>query len=149
MLMQRKKLAESQAKTRYDMQGNLEGAKAQSENLEYVMAQVEAMKTTNKALKQQYGKIDIDKIERLQDEMADLMDMGKELQESMGRAYDLPEDVDESELDAELEALGAEMQYEQQSGIGETPGFLQDEVPTFVDAPPEQSKVQEPAGGVG
>ena len=131
------------------MQGNLEGAKAQSENLEYVMAQVEAMKTTNKALKQQYGKVDIDKIERLQDEMADLMDVGKELEESLSRAYGLPEDVDESELDAELDALGEEMQYEQEAGIGETPGFLQDEVPTFVDAPPQQSKVQEPAGGVG
>jgi charged multivesicular body protein 5 len=110
------------------------------------------MKTTNKALKQQYGKINIDKIEQMQDEMADLMEVGNEIQESISRAYDIPDDVDEAELDAELEALGEDMAYEQEMGIGDsTPGFLQDEVapPTFIDEPPEQGKVKEAAGGVG
>jgi charged multivesicular body protein 5 len=105
------------------------------------------MKTTNKELKKQYGKVDIDKIERLQDEMADLMDVGNEIQESLSRAYDLPDDVDEEELDAELELLGAEMEMEAQQsvGAGEVPDFLKDEVPDFVDEPVEQGKVQEAA----
>jgi charged multivesicular body protein 5 len=86
----------------------------------------------------------------MQDEMADLMEMGNDINESISRAYDVPEDVDEAELDAELEALGEDMLYEQQSGVGESvPGFLQDEVPQFVDEPPEQGKVKEAAGGVG
>ena len=31
-------------------------------------------------------------------------------------------------------------------GSGEVPGFLQDEVPSFVDEPPEGAKVKEAAG---
>ena len=119
------------------------------DNLKNVMTTVDTMKTTNKALKQQYGKINIDKIEKMQDEMADLMEMGNEINESISRAYDVPEDVDEAELDAELEAMGEDMVFESEQGIGETPGFLQDEVPTFIDEPPEAGKVKEAAGGVG
>ena len=93
--------------------------------------------------------MDIDQIERLQDEMADLMDVGNEIQESLSRAYDVPEDVDEADLDAELEALGEETMFESSMGESAMPGFLQDEVapPQFVDKPPEEAKVKEPAGG--
>jgi charged multivesicular body protein 5 len=111
------------------------------------MTQVDAMKSTNKELRRQYGKIDIDKIERLQDEMADLMDMGNDIQESLARSYDIPDEVDEEELDAELEALGLEQEMELEMG-GQVPGFLQDEVvPEFVDEPPQtEDKVKEAAG---
>lgn len=121
------------------------------DNLKNVMTTVDAMKTTTKTLKKQYGKIDIDKIERMQDEMADLMDIGNEINESISRAYDIPEDVDEAELDAELEALGEESMFENQMGEEAMPSFLQDEVapPSFIDEPPEQGKVKEAAGGVG
>ena len=115
-----------------------------TENLKNVMTTVDVMKQTNKSLKQQYGKIDIDKIERMQDEMADLMEMGNDIQESISRSYDVPEDVDEAELDAELEALGDEM--EMGYGEAETPSFMVDEVPQFIDeAPNTGDKVQEPA----
>jgi charged multivesicular body protein 5 len=68
----------------------------------------------------------------------------------LGRAYDVPEDVDEAELDAELEALGQEAEFDAASGVGvgEMPSFMQDEVapPQFVDEPPETGKVKEAAG---
>ena len=81
--------------------------------------------------------------------MQDLMEAGNEIQESLGRSYDVPEDVDEAELDAELEALGEEVEFEISLGVGvgeEMPGFMKDEVPTFVDEPPETGKVKEAAG---
>ena len=120
-----------------------------TDNLKNVMTTVDAMKTTNKTLKQQYGKIDVDKIERMQDEMQDLLEMGNDIQESMARSYDVPEDVDEAELDAELEALGEDVDFESGlgQGVGEMPGFMQSEVPTFVDEPPEQGKVMKEAAG--
>ncbi len=123
-----------------------------TDNLKNVMTTVDALKTTNKTLKQQYGKINVDKIEKMQDEMADLMEMGNEINESISRAYDLPEDVDEAELDAELEAMGEDMMFEQEQGtaVGEMPGFMQEgEMPQFIDERPDQGKVQEAAGGVG
>ena len=115
------------------------------DNLKNVMTTVDAMKQTNKSLKQQYGKINIDKIERMQDEMADLMDIGNDIQESISRSYDVPEDVDEAELDAELEALGEEVEFEN-FGAEATPSFMVDEVPQFIDeAPQAEGKAKEAA----
>ena len=149
-LLQRRKQYEGQ-RSQYESQSwNMEQASMLQDNLKNVMTTVDAMKTSNKTLKQQYGKIDIDKIERMQDEMQDLLEAGNEIQESLGRAYEVPEDVDEAELDAELEALGQEAEFEAASGLGEgeLPSFMQDEVapPQFVDEPPQTGKVKEAAG---
>jgi charged multivesicular body protein 5 len=120
------------------------------DNLRNTMTTVDAMKTTTKELKKQYGKIDIDKIDKLQDEMADLMDIGNEIQESISRSYDVPEDVDEAELDAELEALGEEVDLGESSyeGADSMPAFMMDQSapPQFIDEPPENNKVKEAAG---
>lgn len=146
-VLQRRKMYESQRDQLQQQSWNMEQAGMMQDNLKNVMTTVDAMKTTNKALKQQYGKINIDKIERMQDEMADLMDIGNDIQESISRSYDVPEDVDEAELDAELEALGDEVELE---GFGEaqgTPSFMVDEVPQFIDEPPQTSgPVKETAG---
>ncbi|KAK4939391.1 Vacuolar protein-sorting-associated protein 60 [Elasticomyces elasticus] len=149
-VLQQRKMYESQRDQLQQQSWNMEQAGVMQDNLKNVMTTVDAMKTTNKALKQQYGKINIDKIEQMQDEMADLMEVGNEINESISRAYDVPEDVDEAELDAELEALGEDMMFEQ-AGAESAPGFLQDEVapPQFVDEPPQHAQVKEAAGGVG
>jgi len=148
-VLQRRKMYEGQRDQLQQQSWNMEQANMMQDNLKNVATTVDAMKTTNKALKQQYGKIDIDKIERMQDEMQDLMDVGNEINESISRAYEVPEDVDEAELDAELEALGEET-YLEGVEAGGVPAFMQDEVPQFIDeAPEEAGKVKEAAGGVG
>lgn len=43
----------------------------------------------------------------LQDELEDMLEQANDVQEALGRSYGCP-DVDESELEAELEALGDE-----------------------------------------
>ncbi|KAI5788872.1 Snf7-domain-containing protein [Peziza echinospora] len=137
-ILQQRKLYESQREQLQQQSWNMEQAGMMQDNLKNVMVTVDALKSTNKELKKQYGKINIDKIEQLQDEMADLMDLGNEIQESISRSYDVPDDVDEAELDAELEALGEEMEWaggeaEMLGGGAESlPAFLQEEVPSFV-----------------
>jgi len=150
-VLQQRKMYEGQKDNLMQQSWNMEQAGMMQDNIKNVMTTVDAMKTTNKELKKQYGKIDIDKIEQMQDEMSDLMELGNEISESMGRAYDVPEDVDEAELDAELEALGEDMMLEQQAeSAGGVPSYLQDEVlPTFIDDPPEANKVAQPATGLG
>ncbi|KAH3659579.1 hypothetical protein OGATHE_005624 [Ogataea polymorpha] len=133
VLKQRKQL-EAQ-KDQLDAQSwNISQAQMTTENLKNTMITVDALKSSNKELKRTYGKIDIDKIEALQDEMLDLIDQSNELQDSLARSYDVPDDISESELDAELEALGDEIAED------ETPAYL--EMPTFVDEPiqPEQEE---------
>lgn len=148
-VLQQRKLYESQRDQLQSQVWNLESAGMMQDNLKNTMTTVDAMKTTTKELKKQYGKVNIDKIEQLQDEMADLMDVGNEIQDAISRSYDVPDEVDEAELDAELEALGEEQDFE---GLGleseGMPSFMNDELkaPEFVDEPPTHSKVKEAAG---
>lgn len=79
---------------------NMEQAAMTTENLRNTMATVDAMKTANKEMKKQYGKLDVDKIENLHYEMEDLMEAANEVQESMSRTYGVPEELDEADLQA-------------------------------------------------
>ncbi|KAK4152307.1 Snf7 family [Chaetomidium leptoderma] len=150
-VLQRRKQYEAQRDQLQSQVWNMEQAQTMQDNLKNTMVTVDALKSTNKALRKEYGKVDLDKIERLQDDMADLLDVGNEIQESLARSYDVPEDVDEAELDAELEALGHEVELEREfagGGMeGALPSFMQDEVPEFIDeAPAAGGKVKEAAG---
>src|SRR5699024_8715675 len=95
-VLQRRKQIEAQRDQLQSQAWNMEQAQSMQDNLKNTMATVDALKTTNRELKRQYGKVDIDRIERLQDEMADLMDVGNDIQETLARGYDVPEDVDEA-----------------------------------------------------
>ncbi|GAP92243.1 putative snf7 family protein [Rosellinia necatrix] len=149
-VLQRRRQYEGQREQLQGQVWNMEQAQAMQDNLAGVMTTVDAMRTTQRELRRQYGRVDVDQVERLRDEMADLLDVGNEIQESLGRGYDVPDDVDEAELDAELEMLGAEM-IESDAGAagpldaGAVPDFMRDEVPDFIDEPPVASKVQEAA----
>lgn len=150
-VLQQRKQYDAQRDQLQSQVWNMEQAGMLQDNLKNTMATVDAMKTTTKELRKQYGKVDINKIERMNDEMQELMDVGNDIQESIGRAYDVPEDVDEAELDAELEALGEEQEFEGfgLESEGHVPSFMTDEVapPNFIDEPPETiGKVKEAAG---
>lgn len=116
-------------------------AQMTSDNLKNTMVTVNALKSTNKALKAQYGKIDMDKLQDMQDEMLDLIDQGEELQQVLATNFvgnDI-EDIDEGELDAELEALAEEdlttmLDSEIDTGAAnEIPSYLSGTVPKFID----------------
>lgn len=120
-----------------------------TENLKNTMITVDAMRQTNKELRKTYGKIDIDKLEDMQDEMLDLIDQSNDLQAALGRSYDVPDDISESELDAELEALGDEMEFENFEGE-EVPSYLNDgldtdKLPSFLqDEPAKEEQTANP-----
>ncbi|THD19179.1 Charged multivesicular body protein 5 [Fasciola hepatica] len=69
---------------------------------------VDAMKVTSKAMKREMKKINIDQVFDVQDDLADMMYEADEIQDALGQNYATP-DVDESELEAELMALGGEL----------------------------------------
>ncbi|GEQ68232.1 hypothetical protein JCM33374_g1899 [Metschnikowia sp. JCM 33374] len=147
VLRQRKQI-EAQKDQLESQSWNMTQASMTTDNLKNTVITMDAMKSANKALKASYGKIDIDKIEQLQDEMLDLIDKSNELQESLSMSYDAPDDISESELDAELDALGDEMQFEAEldaSGLG-TPSYLAtdsvpDKLPAFIDEEEEQAQL--------
>ena len=95
--------------------------------------QVQAIQASAKELRAQFKTkaFDIDKIDALNDEMADLMDQSAEIQETLGRNYNVPDDIDEEELMGELDAL-EDLMAEEEAGE-EVPSYLQDEA--LPDAP--------------
>lgn len=62
-MLQQKKLYESQMSQLAQQTFNMESAALATENLRNTMATFDAMKTANKELRKQYGKVDIDQIE--------------------------------------------------------------------------------------
>ncbi|RIA95282.1 Snf7 family [Glomus cerebriforme] len=81
---------------------NMEQASFTTENLRNVISTVDAMQIANKEMQKQYKKIDINKIESIQDDMEDLLEQANDIQESLGRTYGVPEDIDEDDLEAGL-----------------------------------------------
>lgn len=75
--------------------------------------------------------------------MEDLIEQANEVQESLGRSYNLPEDIDEEDLEAELDALGDELEFDEE----EVPSYLQDDVstelPKAAETDPQQQQQQQ------
>ena len=88
---------------------NMEQANFATQQLKDTKTTVDAMKLSVKEMKKEYKKVNIDQIENLHDDMEDMLELANEVGETLGRAYGLPEDVDEDDLEAELSALGDDM----------------------------------------
>ncbi|SCU79204.1 LANO_0A05424g1_1 [Lachancea nothofagi CBS 11611] len=142
-LLNKRKQLESMRDSLDSQSWSMNQAQMTSDNLRNTMVTVNALKQTNKALKAQYGKINIDKLQDMQDEMLDLVEQGEELQNvlAMGSGVQDLDDISETELDAELEALGdgsmmqGDMAYEGETS-GEIPSYLSGTIPQFVDEEP-------------
>ncbi|KDE02658.1 hypothetical protein, variant [Microbotryum lychnidis-dioicae p1A1 Lamole] len=135
-VLKQKKLYEAQIGQLQQQTFNMEQASLTTENLRNTMATVDAMKTANKQLKKEYGKLDVDKIEQMHFEMEDLIEQANEVQESMSRTYGVPDDVDEADLEAELDALGDEFEEEKAIPSYLQPSNVTAELPDFIDEPP-------------
>lgn len=107
--LKQKKMYEQQRGALANQQWNMDQLQFATETTRATIDQVNCMKESAKILKKEMKKMDISSIEDLQDELADLYEDSNEIQEIMGRAYGVPEDIDEDDLEAELAALGDEM----------------------------------------
>lgn len=108
-VLKQKKLYEGQLAQLQQQTFNMEQAIMTTDNLRNTMATVDAMKQANKEMTKQYGKINISQIEAISYDMEDLIEQANEVQESLGRSYGVPDEIDEDELQAELEALGDDL----------------------------------------
>ncbi|KAI9477578.1 Vacuolar protein-sorting-associated protein 60 [Coemansia sp. RSA 989] len=139
-VLQQKKKYEAQRDNLLQQSFNMESTAFAMDNVKNTMTTVQAMQDANKELKKQYKNIDVDKIYDIQDEMSDLMEQANEVQELMGRSYDLPEDFDEEDLEAELDALGDDLNFEE-----EMPSYLNDtqlDMPELLPEAPDNSLSQ-------
>jgi charged multivesicular body protein 5 len=103
-VLKQRKMYESQRENLMAQSFNMEQANFATQMLKDTKTTVDAMKMGVKEMKREYKKVNIDDIENLQDDLEDMLEQANDVQEALGRSYGVP-DVDESELEAELEAL--------------------------------------------
>jgi len=113
-VLKQKKMYEAQSDNLRNQAFNMEQTNYATQTLKDTKTTVAAMKTGMKDMKREFKNINIDQIEDLQDDMADMLEQADEVQEALGRSYNTPE-LDEDDLQAELDALGDEMLLDEDS----------------------------------
>merc|ERR1712109_420787 len=78
---------------------NMEQTNYATQSLKDTKTTVNAMKLGVKEMKKEFKNVNIDQIEDLQDDLADMLEDANEVQEALGRTYGMPE-IDEADLDA-------------------------------------------------
>ncbi|XP_074565607.1 vacuolar protein sorting-associated protein 60.2-like [Curcuma longa] len=116
----------------YNQTYNLDQVAFATEGLKDAQHTMSALKSANKELKGVMKTVNISAIDSMQDEMIDMMDISTEIQESLGRSYNVPDDIDEEELMGELDALEADMGTETESDA--VPSYLQPDKESDLDA---------------
>ncbi|KAL9402869.1 hypothetical protein Peur_006718 [Populus x canadensis] len=131
-VLKQKRMYEGQRDMLYNQTFNLDQVAFASEGIKDAQQTVSALKSANKELKGMMKTVKIQDIDNLQDEMMDLMDVSSEIQETLGRSYSVPDDIDEEDLMGELDALEADMAMETESdGV---PSYLQPEKEPDLDS---------------
>lgn len=126
-ILKQKKMFEGQRDQIYNQSFSLEQVSFATEGIKDAQQTMSAMKAANKELKGTMKTLKINDIDKLQDEMMDLVDYSSEIQESLGRSYSVPDDIDEEELMGELSALEEDMGSE----------AVSDGVPTYLQEEPD------------
>mmetsp|Transcript_4534 Transcript_4534/g.8966 ORF Transcript_4534/g.8966 Transcript_4534/m.8966 type:complete len:199 (+) Transcript_4534:579-1175(+) len=103
-ILKQKKMYESQKERTMAQQFNVEQIMFAQDGLKETASTVAAMKGANKELKKQFKSININQVDDLQDDMADLLEQAEEVQAALGRSYNT-DDIDEADLEAELAAM--------------------------------------------
>ncbi|CCI50623.1 unnamed protein product [Albugo candida] len=125
--LKRRKMYESQRDNLIAQSFNIEQAKFALETSKDTKETVIAMKYASAAMREDQKIINIDEIDSIHDDMVEMLEDMDEIQNSLGRSYGIGNDIDESELEAELTNL--EDEWEEEKLQDETrqpiPSYLQ------------------------
>ncbi|KAL8518223.1 hypothetical protein ACS0TY_009552 [Phlomoides rotata] len=97
-ILKQKRTYEGQRHMLYNQTFKLDQAAFAAEEAKDAHQTMLALKTAIKELKGTMKTVKFHDVHNLQDEMTDLLDVSVEVQESLGRSYNVPDDIDEYEL---------------------------------------------------
>lgn len=131
-ILKRKRMYEQQRDQIAGQQFNIDQANFGLESAKASVQTVAAMKAASKELKNTIRKdLDLNEVDDLADDMAELMDDFNYINEALGRNFATPDDLDEADLDAELEMLGDELEEEMaEESVDATPSYLMPAMPS-------------------
>lgn len=125
-ILKRKRMYEGQRDMIAGQAFNIDQTSFGIESAKANVQTVAAMKAANQELKKTLKKdLNVDDVEDLADDMADLMEDFNEINEALGRNFATPDDLDETDLDAELEMLEDELEEDALGEVDATPSYLQ------------------------
>ncbi|CAA9989732.1 vacuolar-sorting protein SNF7, putative [Plasmodium knowlesi strain H] len=105
IIIKRKKTYESNKENTLGIQFNIDQIKYANDNVQMSIDTCKALESTSKIMKKNMKKVNIGKIEKLQDDLFDYMEEAKEIGEILSSSYDIPLELDENEIDAELSLI--------------------------------------------
>merc|ERR1712029_142417 len=105
------------------------------------------MNDAAKAMKKAHADMSVDEVHDMMDDIAEQQDVAKEISEAISSPVAFGQEFDEDELEAELDALGEELELEEQKELDEQlfdvgPAGLP-EVPTAEPTKPRQTRKEE------
>jgi charged multivesicular body protein 5 len=114
-VLKRKRMYEQQRDQAAGQQFNVDQAAFSIESAKATVQTVAALKASNVELKKTIRQdLNIDSVDDLADDMAELMEDFNEINEALGRNFATPDDINEADLDAELEMLGEELENDEE-----------------------------------
>ena len=141
--LKRKKMYEQQRDQLAGQAFNVEQTAFAIDSVKDTQTTVAAMKAASGALKHEFQNMNLDEIEDVHDDLAEMMEDMNEVQDILGRNYALPDDIDEADLESELAGLEDELEGTAETDFDSTsatPSYLQPaslpEQPTTVPAAP-------------
>uniref|UniRef100_A0A383VAB0 Charged multivesicular body protein 5 n=1 Tax=Tetradesmus obliquus TaxID=3088 RepID=A0A383VAB0_TETOB len=150
-VLRQKRMYEGQRETLYNQQFNMEATRFQVESIQDTVQTVQALKAANSQMKgamKANKELDLSFIDSLQDELADMADLTNEINEAMGQNYAIPDDVDEADLMAELDALEGDLALEDAVGAS-GPSYLQADLMAELDALEGDLALEDAVGASG
>lgn len=109
-LLQQKRMVEGQRNQMAQHQWNLEQMQYTREMMQDTKLQLDVMKDSHKMLKKEFKNFKVEDVEKMHDQLRDLYEDAAEIQEIMGRDYELNDPIDEDDLRDELDALAFDME---------------------------------------
>lgn len=144
-VLKQKKMYQGQRDTLFNQQFNIDQTKFATEGIKDTQTTIAAMKAARTDLRKGVKEMNIDEVEDLHDDMADLMEDTNEIQDILGRSYGVPEELDETDLMAELDGLEDELQDEELGTESEPPSYLKDAATTSVNQQQANTATTTPA----
>ena len=125
-LLKRKRMYENQRDQLAGQQFNIDQVAFSIDSVKATVSTVASMKVASAEMKKTLKKeLNIDDIDGLADDMAELMDEFNEINEVLGQNFATPDDIDEADLEAELEMLGDELEEADFESADAVPSYLQ------------------------
>ncbi|KAK2197502.1 Snf7 family [Babesia duncani] len=147
-ILQRRKMYEEQRNQISASMANVDRSEHVATQINSAIVLKDAYKASLKTMKKDLRRVKLTQIEKLQDEIDDMAEYALEISETLGRQYEIPEEIDDNELEMEFAMISEEQVYplpkEQDGQSLEVPSYMAGiTVPATAPEVPDQEAIEQ------